>query len=291
MSSILKKSASNIARNWITTIPTILVIAIVLLLFHRLLLAHLQANEALKGIQQKFSITVYLKDDADPFAVGNVIAALEERSDVVAPVIYTSKEEAWKTMSKAFSLDNDLLQKYKFSLPASITITPTDPQNTASIEAYLDTNAGQLLRDPLTTGAKQKNITNQMIEFINNVKESTLKTIVLFIILFLFGGALLISSTIHLAISSRHKEIAIMKLVGASYSKIILPFVIEGILLGILAFLLYAGLVLLMPSQFSALITKPSLNAFLFECVAVIVLSGLSSYLTTVFHIRKKTFI
>lgn len=277
-------------RNWATTIPTVLVIAIVLILFHRLLLTHLQANEALKNIQQKFSITIYLKDDADPFAVGNLITSLEERSYVIKPVTYTSKEEAWKIMSKAFSLDSDLMQKYQFSLPASLTITPKDPSDTPKIQTFLENNARQLLKEPLDSKTKQKSIAEQMMDFINNVRNSTLKTILLFIVLFLVSGSLLISFSIHLAVNSRHREISIMKLVGASYQKIIIPFVLEGVEIGIIAYAIFL-LVMLLSPETTLLAEKPSLNAFLLEFVIVVALSGIASYLTTLFHIRKKTLI
>lgn len=288
MINTFKKAAINLVKNWTTAIPTVLVMGIVLTMFHGLLVVHTKAKMTLNTIQNKFSITVYLKDNADPFEVGNLITMLEERNDVVKPVTYTSKEAAWQMMVKSFSLDNELLKKYKFSLPASLTITPGSPKDTAAIGAFLETNAKNLLRDPLTSKDKQKNITNEMIEFLQSVQDSTLKTIVMFIILFVIGGSLLLSSAIHLAISSRHREISIMKLVGASYSTIIMPFIVEGFLISIAAFLLNLALIFLIPFQAKITDDKLYMNAALIECLAAIVLGISISYLTTLFHIKKK---
>lgn len=289
LAKLISKGAENLLRNWLTSIPTIIVIAIVLTMFHGLLVVYGRAQNTLKTAAQKFSITVYLKDDADPFEVGAIITALEERSDVVPPVTYTSKEAAWELMNKAFSLDMELLKKYKFSLPASLTITPRSPENAQQIEGFLNIEAKHILKDPSATKDKQKNITNQMIEFIQNIKDTLLKAIVLFIVLFVLGGSLLMWSTIHLAINSRHIEMNIMKLVGASYSKITAPFVMEGLLLSLSAFILHLLLVIFLPLGY--LENTLYLNALLLECLAVMLLGGIVSYLTTLFHIKKKTFI
>lgn len=282
----LRRALENILRNWTTLVPTIIVMAITLTLFHSSFFVYRQAEQTLQNLQQKYSITVYLKNDADPFEVGSLITELEERSDIIKPVIYTSKEQAWKMMSKTFSLDTKLLEKYKFSLPATLTITPRELENTAQIESFLNTKAKNLLREPFSTENKKQNITGQMVDFIQNIKKSTLRTIIFFIIIFIIGGALLIASAIHLAIASRHREITIMKLMGANYSKIIAPFVLEGFLISLFAALFNAVILSILP--FEEMETKLYINMLLIELAASIVIGVAASYLTTVFHIRKK---
>lgn len=281
---MLQKSVENLLRNWMTTVPTILAMAIVLTMFHGLLVVNDRAAASLDNMQRKFSITVYLKDDADPFEIGNLIARLETQPDVVKPVTFTSKEQAWQTMSRTFSLDDNLLKKYRFSLPASLTITPKKLEDARRIEKYLDATAAQLLADPLTTKDKQKEVMNQMVGFIQNVRNSTLKNLLLFTVLFVIGGTLLLSSAIHLAISSRRLEINIMKLVGASYGSITAPFVVEGVILGILAFLANVFFLIVIPSD-APIRAFP--NALLLEFVAVVVFAAAVSYATSWLHIRK----
>ena len=283
----IRRGAENLLRNWVTALPTILVLALVATMFHSLLVMHQQAAAALQRIEQKFSLTIYLKDGADSFEVGNLVAELEKRNDVLLPVIYTSKEQAWELMSKTFSLDNELLKKYQFSLPASITITPRTLADSAHIENFLQTSAAHLLKDPLTSKDKQKNLTGQMLEFLQSIRTSMLRTMLFFIMLFVIGGTLLVSSTIHLAITSRHREISIMKLVGAKYSTVTTPFVVEGIFISIAAFMVHFLLIVFLPFGWSA--TRFQLNALAFEGLAMMSLSAIVSYLTTVFHIHKKT--
>lgn len=281
----LRKGFENLARNWLTTIPTIIVISIVLTMLNGLLVVNTKSAETMQNIQQKFSLTFYLKDSADPFEVGNLITTLEQRSDIVKPVTYTSKEAAWKLMSKTFSLDNELLKKYKFSLPASITITPKTPQDAPKIESFLNDNAKHLLKDPLASQDKQKTVTAQMTNFIKSVQNTMLNTIIFFTILFVVGGTLLISSAIHLTITSRKIEMNIMKLVGASYSTIAAPFVVEGLLIAVFGFAVQIVLLGTIPMEF--MFTRSNLNLLLLEFIGVLLISGLASYFTAMMHVKK----
>lgn len=286
MKSTLVKALENIVRNWVTTIPTIMIMAIVLTMFHGLVIVQDNAKKTLEGVSQKFSITIYLKDNTDTLRVGNLISELENRPDVIAPVVYTSKEAAWETMNKSLALDPTLLSKYKFSLPASITITPRRPEDGARIEEYMQAQAPALLQDPTATKEKQKNVTRQMTEFIQNIQNAIERTLLLFIIFFVGGGALLIGSAVHVAITSRHLEMNIMKLVGASVSRITNPFVIEGVLLSLIAFSLHLLLLTILPIEMKN--SKLYLNALLFEFAATVALGAISSYITTIFHINRK---
>ena len=150
-----QSNLGNITRNWTTTLPTIIVMAITLTMFHSSFLFIRKRRKCSKS-PTKYSITVYLKDDADPFEVGNVITELEQREDVVKPVSYTSKEQAWKLISKTFSLDTALLEKYKFSLPATLTITPRQLEDTGNIKIFLNENAKNLLKSLSDPRTKQK---------------------------------------------------------------------------------------------------------------------------------------
>src|SRR3989338_11586601 len=100
----------NMFRNGTVALPTILVLALVLTLLHGTLALFSQAEAAVANLQQKFSFTVYLKDDADPVQIGNLITVLEQRSDIKPPVIYTSKEAAWEIINKTFALDPTLFK-------------------------------------------------------------------------------------------------------------------------------------------------------------------------------------
>jgi cell division transport system permease protein len=284
----MQKALENLLRNWTISLPTILIAALVLILGTTLFSVNRSANDILADIKQKLSMTIYLKDDADPFEVGALITSLESRKDVIPPVIYTSKEEAWKTLNNSFSIDSSLLEKYKFSLPASLTLTPRNASDVPLIETFIDDTAKGILASTSLSKDKQKSVTQKMADFIKTVQQSTTNILAFIIILFIGGGALLISSAIHLAITTRHKEITIMKLVGASQKRIALPFIIEGVLITVFAFALHFAVVLTLPLPADFVSSKFFSNIMLIEFFGAVLVGGTASWLTTLFHIRKK---
>lgn len=276
--SPLKTASENLVKHWAAAVPTILVMAITLTMFHGLMGLHARTAETLRSIEQKFSFTVYLKDDADPFEVGNVITSLENRQDVVSPVVYTSKEAAWEIMSKTFALDSSLLKKYKFSLPASLTITPRSPRDAPRLESFLKQSVGSIIKETSITHGKQKDVTEQTVEFLEALQNSLQRTVLLFVLFFVIGGSLLMVFTIHMAMSARHLEVSIMKLVGAVRSKMVTPFVIEGILMSLAAFLLHLFFLLLLPV--SAMSARMTGNLLLLEFLGIVFLSACVSHIT-----------
>lgn len=279
----LFRAFENFFKNWVATVPTVLVIAILLAMFHGLLAMHTKAEQTLGRLSEKFSFTIYLKINADPFETGNLITALENRPDVQKPVAFTSQEAAFELLQKNFSLDSSLLKKYRFSLPASLTIRPKTPEDIPRIEKYLNETWAQLLKDPLET--KGKNVTAEMLGFLENIKRTTSRTLLFFILLFVIGGSVLIGSTLHVAFLSRKTEITIMKLVGARRNKIIMPYVLEGTIIGFLAGLLNMAVVIVFPIDTEA--ARFTANALLIEAGAAIFLSSGVSYVTILFHLKK----
>lgn len=282
----IKGAAENIGRNLATSIATVVVMALILTTFHGLLVLYTKASATLASLENTFSITVYLKDDSEAFDVGKLVKELEKRSDITPPVRYTSREEAWKIMSERFGLESDLLKRYSFSLPASLTIQPRTPKDTPAIEAFISNNAKKIVRSGAFSDGAAKNLTDRMITFTENIKASTIQTLLLFLVFFVIGGSLLMSSTIHLALSSRHKEIAIMKLVGASRGRIVLPFVLEGVLLATLSYVIHL-IAVVSAVPFTPGYERLHLNALVFEGATLVLLGGGVSYLTTLWLLKK----
>lgn len=269
-------------RHWTVALPTVLVIAITLSMFHSLLAVRERSQGIFQMLQQKFEITVYLKDNADPFEIGTLITALEERADVTPPVLYTSKEAAWEKFKKTFSLGSELSDAYRVSLPASIQIKPAKPEDAPRIYAFLAQEASNLLKDPFDAGKQEELVSTQVLEFIQQTYRNTVKTLTLFIFLFALGSIVLLACTVSLGTTSRHLEMSIMKLVGAERSFISAPFVTEGVFLGFFGFLIFLVLLLLSPFQ----IQDQTLffNALLLEFFAALAIPGAVSALTTFFY-------
>lgn len=282
---MLKRALENLVKAWMTTLPTMLILAIVLTLFHLLLSVHSRAQTSIDSLQKKLTIVVYIKDDADPFEVTRFQEAIAARSDVVPPVVYTSREDAQRLLSKTISLDTQLLERYNFSLPASLTITPQSPASVEELQAFIAELGKNIVRTtPGGTQEGRSKLTSSMVDFLSTLDVRITRTLFIFIVLFTIGGILLMASALHLSITKRHREIGIMTLIGAGQNTIVKPFILEGMAMGIGAFLIHLFFILLMP--FVTVSSTFHLNALLFELMGILALTSLTSYVVARLHIR-----
>lgn len=267
-----------------TTIPATIVVAILLTLFHALVLVNHGAQKLVTSLESKVTLTFYLKEKADPFEISKLIKSIEAEKRLVDKVNYTSSQDALALLNQAFSLDTELIEKYNVELPASIVVTPHDVSAIDTISALVKKKAGSLLHPTKNNDAASGGATNDLRDFLLNLENATTRTLSFFLALFGFGAILLISSTIHLTLTHRSKEITIMHFVGAQSSTITAPFVLEGLLIGIGAFLLNILFIALLP--FGDLTTVVARNALIAEFLLSAALTTVVSYITTVRSLR-----
>jgi cell division transport system permease protein len=172
--------------------------------------------------------------EATPAQVGAVQRQLES-STLVKPdgVRYVSKADALEEMSKKYpemtqSLNNN-------PLPNSLVVTPKHGEDTAAI--YRSLKPVPVGVDEVKYGQKTTSRVLQLAHVIESV--------------FFFAGALLliaamilIANTIRLSIFSRRREIEVMKLVGASNWFVRGPFMLEGLLCGLIGSLAAVALLI-----------------------------------------------
>jgi len=282
---LIQKAWENIVKNSVVTIPSVIIISIVLFLFNSLLGVQQKTDETLNRLQQKFSITFFLKNDVDSFTITKLISELESRADVIAPVKFTSQDEARAFIEKAFSINPDTISTSELSLPPSITVTPRSPSDVERIESFVKNLGKNILNEASMSQETQKNITNQMSIFLKEIEDTTQRAVLFFIFVFIITGFLLIGSSISITMSSHSKEISIMKLVGAHFGTITNPYIVEGVMLGFFAFIISVIATLLFGTVIIG--DRIALNALLFELIGVIGISALASYLTSYFYLKR----
>ena len=117
--------------------------------------------------------------------------------------------------------------------PASYVVTLTDLTLTEEVEGKIAT----------MEGVKRITSSNDTISTLIKIANGIKIAIAIIFIVLLFIAITIISNTIRLTVYARRKEISIMKYVGATNSFIRWPFVIEGMIIGLIASLLTLGLV------------------------------------------------
>lgn len=281
---ILAKSFSQYITHWMTTLPATLVIAILLTLFHAIVLVNNSAQKLVTSLESKVTLTFYIREKSDPFEISNFIRQLEEEKDIISKVNYTSPQDALALLDEAFSLDTALIEKYNVELPASIVITPTNTEAIDQISAKIKNLGGNLLHATKNNDTSTTQTTNDLKDFLLKLEGATTRTLSFFLLLFGVGAILLIASTMHLTLTHRSKEVTIMHFVGADAGKIMKPFILEGLLIGMSAFLLNLIFIAILPfGDFTSVVAR---NALIAEVLLSCALTTLVSYITTARFLR-----
>jgi len=229
---IVSTAVKNLWRNKYSSVATIVVMALILFIFNIILAINLTAENILKELNQKIDIIVYLKDSTDLIQVENMMNELNQ-VEGVKQVKYTSKQEALEKVLEQYGNIENPFNKFGLEnkLPAHIQIITESPSYHNKILSFLQGSSYSSLFSDIESDHE----TQKIAATLNNINQAS-KTIGFTVLIsFLLGGIIIILNAIHLTIYNRRQEIKIMKLVGAHIPFIRLPFIIEGMLLGLAA--------------------------------------------------------
>ena len=209
-------------------------------------------NSILEQVQRSQGMEVFILNEATDEQIeelGNKIKALEG----VNTVKFKTKEQALQTMKEDMKEYKDLLEGYEGEnniFPASYVVTLTDLTLTETVQ------------DKIASMENVKRITssNSTISTLIQIAKGVKIAIGVIFIILLFIAVTIISNTIRLTVYARRKEISIMKYVGATNSFIRWPFIVEGIIIGLIASLITLGLVAVL---YDMIITEIEASAIL----------------------------
>lgn len=220
----LRDSLKSFVRNFTLSLASILCVTITLLLVSFTLIATFNINKTIQSVEDELSIIVYLDNEIT-----------EERSDelyeefsnlsYVTNVEYKSSE-VWKTeMSESDETFESILNYLEENpLQSSFTINVSDSEQINSVAEYISQT------NDVNTVKYGEGMVDSIISTFSAIQTGTIVVVIALVIVTIF----LIGNTIKLTIFSRRGEIEIMRLVGASNLTIKLPFIFEGLLVGII---------------------------------------------------------
>ncbi len=229
---LLAETGQNIWRNIALTLASILVAAVSLTLFGTSQLVARGVENATQRWEGGIEFVVFMKADAEQSQLDAIEALLEEsRGEEINDWDFVSKEETFNEFIEFFAGDEELLDTISVeTMPPSFRIQPTDPD--AGAVAAL---GGTFESKP---GVRTVVFATEVIREIQTNAEKISQVMLWVGVLLLVASAIVILTTLSIAISSRRNEIEIMKLVGASNWFIRIPFMIEGLLQGVIGALL-----------------------------------------------------
>ena len=222
----------GVFRNFSLSLASISCITITLIVVAFSLLLSMNVENFSESIRKDVTVVMFLKSDTTAEDVSKIKAELESVANIENSTIeFKSKADSAlelkngndifaTTVDKWTDDTNPLLDSYMFKVKEIEEIDNT----------VKEVNNLPFTKDKINNINYGEDIVHQMIVVFNVVR----KVCVVAVLALVLVTAFLIANTIKLAIYSRRREIEIMRLVGASNTSIKIPFILEGLFIGII---------------------------------------------------------
>ena len=230
---LTKEGFRNIHSNKLMSLASVAVLLSCLVIIGAAFLLFVNINVFLGDISDQNVIMVFIQDDAGQEvidALGNEIKSVPE----VGKCVFISKEEAFAAQLESLGSAASLFEGMEDNpLPDSYEVTVKDmEQYDAAVNAISEFEGILSIR-------QNRDFARQLNNLRNTVGTVSIAVITMLLVVSLF----IISNTVRVTMYNRRLEIKIMKSVGATKWFIRWPFMVEGIILGIIAGLLSLGIV------------------------------------------------
>lgn len=218
----VRESLKSLRRNSWMTFASVSAVTVTLLLVGVFIVIMMNLNQLAENIESDVEIKVI----ADPAADEAAMKQLEQKvnsTEGVLEVVYSSRDEELDKLIDSFGNE---LSLYKQSNPLgdALFVKAKDPQRTAEIAKRISTY----------DYTYEVEYGEGKVEKLFNILNTSRNVGLVLILALLFTAMFLISNTIRITIVARGREIEIMKLVGATNNFVRIPFLLEGMWLGIL---------------------------------------------------------
>lgn len=228
----IRDAFKSVFRNFSLSLASISCIAITLIIVSLSIVVSFNVQNFTKEIEKDLTIVVFVDNDASEEEVKNIKEELKEIKEINnKSIIYSSKAEqkekisgesdVFRTVMKDWDdKDNPLKDTYQVKVKHAEKIGKT-AEKIRKIDKVAVVKYGEGMVDKLVSAFA-------------TIKKITYIAVVALIVVTVF----LIVNTIKLTIFSRKREIGIMRLVGASNFTIKNPFIVEGMILGVIGSIL-----------------------------------------------------
>ena len=245
----IKDAFTSLKRNKTISIASVITVLITFFVLGIFMLVATNINKGINNVQNKVELKIFLKDDIKLIDQREIEIKLRE-FDGVKDVIYQSKEEEYKNLQATTNDNEGLLKGYTLQnnpFTASFTVKLESPEYASAVSEGIKDFEG------IETIGDQQELVDKIVGIVNGIKVVGFGLFVILVGVSIF----LIMNTTKLTVFSRRREVGIMKFVGATDWFIRWPFVIEGMVIGLIGatlacgalFFAYNGLVKWIASQ------------------------------------------
>ena len=228
----MKQGVKNIGRNKMFSIASVATMAACIFLFGLFYAIVMNFNYIVEKAEEGVAITVFFDDDATESEKDDIGEKLE-KAEGVLEVKYVSADEAWdKFKDDYFGESGELAEGFKNDNPLANSdnyeVYMADVSKQKDVVSYAETLDGVRKVNKSDVVAKTLTSVNKLVGYIS----------IAIIAILLAVSIFLISNTVTMGITVRREEIAIMKYIGAKDGFVRAPFVIEGLLIGVVGALI-----------------------------------------------------
>jgi cell division transport system permease protein len=219
-----RETLVSLRRNLLMTLAGIITVAVSLCVLGGALLLSRLVDHGTQRWKNGVELEIFMKVDATQGQIASLNRALSQDKDIRA-VHFLTKDDAYQEFKRLFRDQPDLVQSTNAdALPSSFRVAPTKAELTQTVANRYRAQPGV---DEVKTAEKE---VKKLLSATSLIRTGF---IVIFFLL-LAASLFLIVNTIRLATFARRREIEVMKLVGASNWFVRIPFMLEGLVQGII---------------------------------------------------------
>ena len=246
----LKQGFKNIKRNWMFSLACIITMAACIFLVGIFYSIVNNVDNIAHKVEEEVPITVFFDEGTTEEEIQAVGEEIQARSEV-AKIEYESADQAWEEYKKQYFDDEDAADGFKDDNPLV---------NSSNYHVYLNDITKQTELVNYIQGlehVRKVNQSEQASKTLGSINKLVSYVSIGVIGILLVISVFLISNTVSMGISVRKEEIGIMKYIGATDAFVRLPFLLEGIVLGVIgAAIPLVGLFFLYNSAVEFILTK-----------------------------------
>ena len=223
----LKQGVKNIKRNMMFSIASVLTMSACILLFGVFYSIVNNVNNIAHKVEEEVPITVFFDEGTTDEQIQQIGVLIQERPEV-AQIQYESADDAWEKMKKEYFGDTDAAEGFKDDNPlvnsSNYQVYLKDISKQAVLVAYIQT----------LDHVREVNQSEQAAKTLGSINKLVSGISIVIIVILLLISVFLISNTVSVGITVRKDEIGIMKYIGATDAFVRAPFLLEGMVLGVI---------------------------------------------------------
>lgn len=248
----IKESLKSLGRNGWMTFASVSAVTVTLLLVGVFVMIMMNLNKVADDLENDVEIKVFVSLDADEEAIEELETEINELPGVDT-ADFSTKEQELTDLVLDFGEELSLFEQSN-PLFDVFYVKAVEPQQTETVALEIET------LDYIENVEYGEGKIEKLFDFLNAGRNVGL----ILILALLFTAMFLISNTIRITIVARRTEIEIMKLVGATNWFVRIPFILEGMWLGILGSIIPIGLIIVLYQRVTEF-AQPRLSGELFQ--------------------------